>query len=112
MDTGRREGVPAAGNSAVNLLPAAYMLPLRRPDAGNITFKRISLIVLPMDEGHHHGEDFDARLSACGVAEPVRTYLSRCAQFHSSPAPGLLIGAFMVDYALELLGAHPDEKLF
>jgi|GEM_PF-102849 len=112
MDTGRREGVPAAGNSAVNPLPAAYMLPLRRPDAGNITFKRIPLIVLPMDEGHHHGEDFDARLSACGVAEPVRTYLSRCAQFHSSPAPGLLIGAFMVDYALELLGANPEEKLF
>ena len=67
-----------------------------------------------MDEGHHHhhGGDFDARLTACGVAEPVRTYLSQCAQFHSSPAPGLLIGAFMVDYALELLGANPDEKLF
>ena len=67
-----------------------------------------------MEKGHmhHHADDFDARIMACGVPEPMRTYLSRCGQFHSSPAPGLLVGAFMVDYALELLGASPDEKLF
>ena len=66
-----------------------------------------------MEKGYRHdNEDFDARIKACGVSEPVSTYLSRCAQFHSSPAPGLLIGAFMVDYALELLGAQPGEKLF
>jgi len=61
---------------------------------------------------HHHGGDFEARLAACNVPEPVRTYLSRCVHFHSSAAPGLLIGAFMVDYALELLEADTDEKLF
>jgi len=61
---------------------------------------------------HHHTGEFEARLKACNVAEPVSTYLARCAQFHSSPAPGLLIGVFMVDYALDLLGATPDEKLF
>jgi len=67
-----------------------------------------------MDKGHHHDDElgFEARISACGVKEPVSTYLLRCAAFHSSPAPGLLIGAFMVDYALDLLGASPDEKLF
>ncbi|MGA2162504.1 MAG: formylmethanofuran dehydrogenase subunit E family protein [Methanoregula sp.] len=68
-----------------------------------------------MEKGHHNyhdSEEFDARIKASGVSEPVSTYLSRCAKFHSSPAPGLLIGAFMMDYALELLGAHPDEKLF
>jgi len=42
----------------------------------------------------------------------VREYLNRCIAFHSFPAPGLLIGAFMVDYALELLGASPAEKLY
>jgi len=67
-----------------------------------------------MEKGHahHHTGDFDARLTDCRVPEPVRTYLSRCARFHSSPAPGLLIGAFMVDYALELLDATTEEKLF
>ena len=68
-----------------------------------------------MEKGHHHhpdSEDFDSRIRACRVSEPVSTYLSRCAKFHSSPAPGLLIGAFMMDYALELLGADVDEKLF
>jgi len=66
-----------------------------------------------MEKGYRHdNEDFDALIKACGVSEPVRTYLARCAHFHSSPAPGLLIGAFMVDYALDLLGANPGEKLF
>ncbi|MDD4483542.1 MAG: formylmethanofuran dehydrogenase subunit E family protein [Methanoregula sp.] len=67
-----------------------------------------------MDKGHHRDDEkgFGERIDACGVKEPVRTYLLRCADFHSSPAPGLLIGAFMVDYALDLLGASPDEKLF
>jgi len=70
--------------------------------------------VICMENGHHHhhGGDFETRLAACNVPEPVRTYLARCARFHSSPAPGLLIGAFMVDYALDLLKATPDEKLF
>jgi formylmethanofuran dehydrogenase subunit E len=78
-------------------------------------FNEIQHQVIFMEKGHHHhhdSEDFDARIRACGVSEPVSTYLSRCAKFHSSPAPGLLIGAFMVDYALEILGAHPEEKLF
>ena len=67
-----------------------------------------------MEHGHQREDErgFDERIDANGVKEPVRSYLHRCAQFHSSPAPGLLIGAFMVDYALNLLGASPDEKLF
>ncbi|MEN6395879.1 MAG: formylmethanofuran dehydrogenase subunit E family protein [Methanoregula sp.] len=61
---------------------------------------------------HPDTEGFTERIDACGVPEPVRTYLLRCAEFHSSPAPGLLIGVFMVDYALELLGASPADKLY
>jgi len=67
-----------------------------------------------MEKGHHHHhhDDFEKRVDACNVPEPVRSYLINCAKFHTSPAPGVLIGAFMVDYALELLGATPGEKLF
>ena len=53
-----------------------------------------------------------ARMDECGVGKPMQEYLRGCAAFHTYAAPGLLIGAFMVDYALELLGATPDEKLY
>jgi formylmethanofuran dehydrogenase subunit E len=57
-------------------------------------------------------EELNVRMKEDGVDPRVREYLNRCIAFHSFPAPGLLIGAFMVDYALELLGAGTDEKLY
>jgi len=42
----------------------------------------------------------------------IRDYVLRTASFHSYASPGVLIGVFMVDYALDLLGAEPGEKLF
>lgn len=39
-------------------------------------------------------------------------WFDRCIDFHTFPAPGLLIGVYMVDYALSLLNAHPGEKLY
>ena len=39
-------------------------------------------------------------------------WFDRCIDFHTFPAPGLLIGIYMVDKALELLGAKPGEKLY
>ncbi|MDG6257788.1 MAG: formylmethanofuran dehydrogenase subunit E family protein [Methanomicrobiaceae archaeon] len=42
----------------------------------------------------------------------MKGHFDRCIDFHTYPAPGLLIGVFMVDYALELLGATPGEKLY
>jgi formylmethanofuran dehydrogenase subunit E len=51
-------------------------------------------------------------MDACRVEPRVQEYLNQCIAFHTFPAPGLLIGAFMVDFALELLGAWPGEKLF
>jgi len=42
----------------------------------------------------------------------MKGYFERCIDFHTYPAPGLLIGVFMVDYAVELLGAVPGEKLY
>jgi formylmethanofuran dehydrogenase subunit E len=57
-------------------------------------------------------EEFNARMGACGLSPKMKNYLNRVVAFHSSPAPGVLIGAFMVDFALDLLGAAPGEKLF
>jgi formylmethanofuran dehydrogenase subunit E len=57
-------------------------------------------------------DELNDRMKDCGVDPRVREYLNRCIAFHTFPAPGLLIGAFMVDYALELLGATPVEKLY
>lgn len=39
-------------------------------------------------------------------------WFDRCIDFHTFPAAGLLIGIYMVDYALSLLGAKPGEKLY
>lgn len=68
-----------------------------------------------MESGHHHHNDnreLAERIKACNVQEPLATRIIRCVEFHSSAAPGLLVGAIMVDYALELLGASSDDKLF
>jgi formylmethanofuran dehydrogenase subunit E len=67
-----------------------------------------------MKAPHHRlsQEKLNARMEACGVTRELRTTISECVAFHTSPAPGILIGAFMVDYALELLGVTADEKLF
>jgi len=57
-------------------------------------------------------EDLETRMDRCGVDPKLKVAIHKCAEFHSYPAPGALIGAFMVDYALELLGALPEEKLY
>ncbi len=65
------------------------------------------------DGSHTHShEDLNSRMDACGVSPRLKDYIIRCVDLHSYPAPGVLIGAFMVDYALELLGASADEKLY
>lgn len=40
--------------------------------------------------------------TVCG--RPVATFLAEIERFHGWPAPGILIGGFMVDWALEWLG--------
>ncbi|WP_424358923.1 FmdE family protein [Methanocella sp. MCL-LM] len=58
-----------------------------------------------------HG-DLDKAMSRCKVDEQVQENLRRCVAFHTFPAAGLLIATFMVDLALEKLGAGPGEKLY
>ena len=57
-------------------------------------------------------DELEARMEKCGVAPRLKDAIHKTAEFHSYPAPGALIGAVMVDYALELLGAGPEEKIF
>ena len=57
-------------------------------------------------------DELNARMEIHNVDPRVRNYLNRCIAFHTFPVPGLLIGAFMVDYSLERLGAKTREKLY
>lgn len=50
-------------------------------------------------------------MDAYGITGQVQDYLNRCITFHTHLAPGLVIAVFMVDYALELLGAKPGDRL-
>jgi len=64
----------------------------------------------------HHDEysqeELLTRLQELGYPPEFQDYYRRCIPFHTYPAPGLLIAIGMVDYALELLGAQPGEKLY
>jgi formylmethanofuran dehydrogenase subunit E len=57
-------------------------------------------------------ENFESIMDSYSVPPYMIDYFERCIDFHTYPAPGLLIGVFMVDYAVELLGAAPGEKLY
>lgn len=51
-------------------------------------------------------------MDAYGISSALQDQFTRCITFHTVTAPGLFIGVFMVDYALELLGARPGERLY
>ena len=53
-----------------------------------------------------------ASMDRGGVSPALQQEIIRLAEFHTYPAPGVLIGAFMVDYAMELLGVTKDQKLY
>lgn len=63
-----------------------------------------------------HPEEMPDALKASmdkgGVQPELQQAVIRLSEFHTYPAPGVLIGAFMVDYALELLGVTADKKLY
>ena len=67
-----------------------------------------------MQAGHHEGspEALTAGMKKCGISPALMQQILRLSEFHTYPAPGVLIGAFMVDYALDLLGVTPDQKLY
>ena len=67
-----------------------------------------------MQTGPHEvmHKEIDARMEANNISGKMKEYIHRCVAFHSSPAPGVLIGAFMVDYAMDLLSVTADMKLY
>lgn len=53
-----------------------------------------------------------ASMDKGGVPPALQQEILRLTEFHTYPAPGVLIGAFMVDYAMELLGVTKGQKLY
>jgi formylmethanofuran dehydrogenase subunit E len=64
----------------------------------------------------HHDEysqdELLQKLHDLGYDPVFQDYYRRCIPFHTYPAPGLLIAIGMVDYAFELLGAKPGDKVY
>ena len=67
-----------------------------------------------MKAGHDEEspEALKASMEHAGVRPELQKEILRLSEFHTYPAPGVLIGAFMVDWAMELLGVTPDRKLY
>ncbi len=57
-------------------------------------------------------DELEALVERHDIAEQTREHIRQCVSFHGFAPPGLLIGVFMVDLALEKLGARPSEKLY
>ena len=57
-------------------------------------------------------QSLEALMERNGTEERIRQYIRQCITFHGFAPPGLLIGVFMVDLALDKLGAKPNEKLY
>ncbi|MEI6842376.1 MAG: FmdE family protein [Methanomicrobiales archaeon] len=53
-----------------------------------------------------------ASMDKGGVLPELQQEILKVSEFHTYPAPGVLIGAFMVDYAMELLGVKKGRKLY
>ena len=52
-----------------------------------------------------------SKMDAMGMPNELRESFRKCIDFHTYAAPGMLIGVFMVDYALTLLGKKPEDKI-
>jgi len=61
---------------------------------------------------NHTWEDIEARLTSRGSSPELIEDFKRCIDFHTFAAPGLLVGVFMVDYAMELLDFPRGEKIY
>lgn len=63
-----------------------------------------------MDDGQWN--NFYALMDECCIHNPVREYMRKCVEFHTFPAAGLLIAIFMVDLAIEKLGAGSGDRIY
>jgi len=53
-----------------------------------------------------------ALMQRLGLDPRIQEYVTRSIRFHTHAAPGVLISVFMVDLALDLLGARPGDRLY
>lgn len=51
-------------------------------------------------------------MDRAGIDLHMQEEILTLSKFHTYPAPGVLVGAFMVDYAMELFGAVKGQKIF
>ncbi len=61
---------------------------------------------------NHTWDDIEARLKSKGSSPELIEHFRNCIDCHTFAAPGLLVGVFMVDYALELLEASGGERVY
>jgi formylmethanofuran dehydrogenase subunit E len=61
---------------------------------------------------NHTWEDIKTRLESRGTSPELMEDFRRCIDFHTYAAPGLLVGVYMVDYALELLKIPRGKKIY
>lgn len=57
-------------------------------------------------------EEILERVVHTGIEPELQEHFRKCIEFHTYGAPGILLGVFMVDFGLELLGKTPDDKIF
>jgi formylmethanofuran dehydrogenase subunit E len=57
-------------------------------------------------------KELEALMERNSTEERIRQYVRQTVSFHGFAPPGLLVGVYMVDLALEKLGAKPNEKLY
>ena len=67
---------------------------------------------MPPDPLDASVEQVTALMERLGLDPRIQEYVTRSVRFHTHAAPGVIIAAFMVDLALELLGARPGERLY
>jgi formylmethanofuran dehydrogenase subunit E len=62
--------------------------------------------------GERNFDDFLSQAERLGVPARLREEMALCGEFHTYPAPGLIIGVSMVEYARELLSIQSGEKIY
>jgi formylmethanofuran dehydrogenase subunit E len=67
---------------------------------------------MPPEKGKAAVDRIAERMRRLGVDPRIREYVNRCVLFHGFPAPGVIIAVHMVEYATELLGKGPGDKIY
>ncbi len=67
---------------------------------------------MPAREAEQWVTRLNGMMNGAGLSPQLQDHFQKCVDFHTYPAPGLIIGVFMVDYARELLEAEIGEKLY